>query len=344
MAALFICCVAYLVRAYLSNHIRDSVSFRVILFITEPIVAVILSIVGSFFDIFKRSTYIPTATYQPDWHVVFWFGVWSILASYYLVVKILGISTKESEGFKSKELQRSLDLETAAKKSVTSQRDLLVRITAFARQLVTKKSDRLSSIIGSPSLTVPSFLGQLNPTLQVGLLLKIIHEYFKPTSVNSVLRLALWMKALPDDEFLSPVYSWDGERDRCFSNKNRERMHVSDPVGARSEVVKTYHANAESLRIIPNCERAASALEFQYFYPEQAHRVRSMMMYKHVFMRQKQPIAVVLMLVSSQADHFQQAQKDDIKQFLEEMLMRVEMEWIMLELTLKLADDGKVPS
>lgn len=257
-------------------------------------------------------------------------------------MKILGISTKEAEGFRSKVLEQQLDAETIAKNSVLGQRDLLVRITAFARQLVTKKSDRLSSIMSTNPLTTADFLNQLNPSIQVGLLLKIIHEFFKPTNVNTTLRLALWMKAAPEDELLSPVYSWDGENTKCFSHKNRDRIRLSDPLGARSEVVKVYHTNAETLRIIPNCEKAASNLEFQYFYPEQSQKVRSMMLYKYVFMRQKQAMAVVLMLVSNQADHFQTGQKDDIKQFLEEMLMRVEMEWIVLELTSKIDTDGKV--
>ena len=229
-----------------------------------------------------------------------------------------------------------LDVEKTAKESVVVQRNLLVKITAFARQLVTKKSDRLASIIASDPLTVSSFLSQLNPSLQVGLLLRIIHEFFKPSDVNSILRLALWMKANPEDDFLSPVYSWNGEKGDCFTHKSKERMRLSDPLGARSEVVKVYHTNADSLKIIPNCEQASRNGEFQYFNPEQAEKVRSMMLYKHVFMRQQQPIAVVLMLVSSQADQFQLGQKEDIKQFLEEMLMRVEMEWIVLELTSKL--------
>ena len=306
------------------------------LFITEPIVAVLVSIVGSFFDVFKRLTYIPTPVYQPDWHVIFWFCVWAFLSAYYLVVTILRISTKENESFISKTLQNMLDVEKTAKESVVVQRNLLVKITAFARQLVTKKSDRLASIIASDPLTVSSFLSQLNPSLQVGLLLRIIHEFFKPSDVNSILRLALWMKANPEDDFLSPVYSWNGEKGDCFTHKSKERMRLSDPLGARSEVVKVYHTNADSLKIIPNCEQASRNGEFQYFNPEQAEKVRSMMLYKHVFMRQQQPIAVVLMLVSSQADQFQLGQKEDIKQFLEEMLMRVEMEWIVLELTSKL--------
>jgi len=340
VAALVVCGIGYAMREILSDRISDSVSFRVILFVTEPISAVFLSIIGSFFDIFRRSTYIPTAEYQPDWHVVFWFTIWAILASYYLVVKILSISTKEFEGYRSKTLQKELTAETVAKKSLTVQRDLLVRITAFARQLVTKKSERLGSIVGSKKVDMSDFLDQLNPSFQVNLLLQMIHEFFKSTNVNATFRLALWMKANPDDEYLSPVYSWNGEKDNCFTNKNKDRMKVLDPLGPRSEVVKNYHSNADTLRIIPNCERAQRDQEFSYFYPEQVEKVRSMMLYKHVFLRRSQPLAVVLMLVSGHADHFELAQKDEIRQFLGEMLMRVEMEWIMLELSEKI-ETGK---
>jgi hypothetical protein len=50
-------------------------------------------------------------------------------------------------------------------------------------------------------------------------------------------------------------------------------------------------------------------------------------------MADTQPVAVVLMLVSSLADHFRREDEGQIRQYLDEMLTRVEMEWIVLELT-----------
>jgi len=323
------------------ERMRGSIPFRVTLFTSEWITAIVLSVITSFFNVFKSSTYVPTLQYQPDWHVIFWFSARSAVAAYYVAVKILSISTKEGEVFRSKILEGELKSEKAAKDSAVAQRDRHVNIAAFARQLVTRKSDRLSSIVSSDVLTVETFLDHLNPSIQVGLALKIIHEFFKPKNVNSRLRLALWAKANPEVEYLSPVYSWDGTSENCFSNRSGERMRLMDPLGPRSEVVRLYHSSGEPLKIIPDCERAATNREFQFFYPEQAQKVRSMLLYKYIFMRQKQPVAIILMLVSEEADLFKLEGKDAITLFLEEILMRVEMEWIMLELVTRLNAVGR---
>jgi len=263
--ALGIWIIAFVCRKSLITRTRDSAAFRIIVFITEPVVAVVLSVIGSFFDIFKRSTYIPTAQYQPDWHVVFWFCVWAALGAYYIGVKITSIVTKEGEEFKSKALTQDLEKERTAKLSLAGQRDLLVKITSFARQAVTKKIDRLGAIASSDQVTVEEFWGQLNPAFQMQLLLKIVHEFFKPTDPNVTLRLALWMKNGPNDGELSPAYSWDGEKDGCFTHRSKSRMALLDPLGARSEVVKCYHSHVQSLKIIPDCVKAAEKQEFDFF-------------------------------------------------------------------------------
>jgi len=66
-----------------------------------------------------------------------------------------------------------------------------------------------------------------------------------------------------------------------------------------------------------------------------------MVLYKHLFMRQSQPIAVVLMLVCSQADHFHVEDGEEIQQFLDQMLIRIEMEWIVLGLEKKVRPEWK---
>jgi len=48
-------------------------------------------------------------------------------------------------------------------------------------------------------------------------------------------------------------------------------------------------------------------------------------------MQRTQPVAVVLLLVSNREGHFKQQDKEEIKQFLDEMMTRIEMEWIVLE-------------
>jgi hypothetical protein len=299
--------------------------------------AVALSVVASYFDVFKKSTYIPTGAYQPDWHVFFWASVWTAIASYYGVVKFAAIVTKESEESESRKLSVDLEKERAAVFALSRQRDLLVRIMAFARQMAVKKIGRLSTIVHASHLTAEQFVTQLNPRLQLQSLVKVIYEFFKRIDVpNAGLRLALWMKepANGPDAVLTVAYSWDGEKENCFSCRSRSRMKLSTPLGTQSEIVNSYHSHPRTIRIIPSCNKASEKQEFEFFYPEQRSKVQSIVLYKHVFMEQvADPVAVVVLLVSSVENYFREQDQDEIKRFLDEILTRIEMEWILIELT-----------
>jgi hypothetical protein len=115
-------------------------------------------------------------------------------------------------------------------------------------------------------------------------------------------------------------------------------MKLLDPLGTLSEVVKFYSFPAQTIKIIPDCIAAATNQEFEFFYPEQKQKVASMILYKHVFNSQTKPVAVVLLLVSSLQNHFHREDEDQFRTFLDEMLTRIEMEWILVQLTQKLGE------
>jgi hypothetical protein len=332
--------LSLIVWRFLIRGVRISLGVRIVVYLSEAAAAVGLSLVVSYFDVFKKATYVPTQFYQPDWHVVFWASAWAALVAYYFVVKLAGIVTKESEEFKSKELTRELDKLRVAVNSLGRQRGLLVKITSFARNMVSKKIFRLCSLLSSPKITVKQFMDHLNPELQVQANMKLIHEFFRPAEgINVNLRLALWMKATTGDsdvERMVIAYSWNGETDKCFSGTSTDRMKLLDPLGTLSEVVKFYSLPAQTIKIIPDCIAAEKNNEFSFFYPEQKDKVSSMVLYKHVFSAQASPTAVVLLLVSSLPNHFHQEDEEQFKSFFDEMLTRIEMEWILLQLTQKL--------
>jgi hypothetical protein len=120
--------IAALVRRWLLAGVRLNLAFRVVVYFSEAMAAIALSVVASYFDVFKKSTYVPTGAYQPDWHVFFWASVWTAIASYYGVVKFAAIVTKESEESESRKLSVDLEKEKVAVFALTRQRDLLVRI------------------------------------------------------------------------------------------------------------------------------------------------------------------------------------------------------------------------
>ena len=196
---LIVAVISVLVWRLLLKEVRVNLGVRVVVYLSEAAAAVGLSLVVTYFDIFKKSTYVPTSSYQPDWHVVFWASIWAALVAYYLAVKLTAIVTKESEEFRSKELTSELDRVKVAVASLGRQRSLLVKVTSFARNMVNKKIVRLCGLLASPVITVEQFVDHLNPELQVQANMKLIHEFFKSADgMNVNLRLALWMKANAD--------------------------------------------------------------------------------------------------------------------------------------------------
>jgi hypothetical protein len=131
--------VALLIWRFLLKGVRVNLGVRVLVYFSEAAAAVGLSLVVTYFDVFKKTTYVPTPAYQPDWHVIFWASAWAALVAYYFTVKLVAILTKESEEFKSKELASELDRVKVAVASVARQRTFLVKVTSFARSMVNKK-------------------------------------------------------------------------------------------------------------------------------------------------------------------------------------------------------------
>src|ERR1700730_11978250 len=93
-------------RNRLLDKLRNNLTVRILVYFSEAAAAVLLSVVASYFDVFKHSTYVPTAPYEPDWHVIFWGAAWFSVAAYYCVVKYLAIATKEGEESQSKRLSQ----------------------------------------------------------------------------------------------------------------------------------------------------------------------------------------------------------------------------------------------
>lgn len=303
-------------------------SVRISVYFTSVLAAALAAFIASYFDVFKKPTYIPTPQYRPDWHVLFWGATWAAVTAYYFASSFCAIATKESEEFKSKQLA----VEIA---SIKGQRDVLAKITSFANQMVTQKIDRFSALIEQRPITTEKFLARVEPLFQVQFIVKLIHEFYKPEqAAKTVLRLALWNRAPAADglpERLVPFFTWDGEKENCFRNSYADRMTLVNPRGAISEIVKCYHSN-DKIKIIPDCVEAERRGEFSFFTPEQKDRVKSMVLYKHIFMRQAQPQAIVLLLVSGVQGHFRQDDANLMSQFFEEMFTRIEMEWILLQI------------
>lgn len=340
VTALVVALIAVLFWRFLIKGIRLNLGLRIAVYLSEAASAIGLSLIATYFDIFKKSTYVPTSAYQPDWHVPFWMSMWAAMASYYLVVKLLGLVTKETEEVKSKKLTEERDRLSVAVASLERQRNFVVKVSNFAKKMVSRKVTRLCSLLTAKTISPKQFVDQLNPDLQIESNVKLIYEFFKPPDgIEINLRLALWVKTSlggAEHDKMVISYSWNGERHDCFTNRSTDRMKLLDPLGARSEVVRFYSLQAKTIKVIPNCIEAAKNGEFEFFYPEQKDKVASMILYKHVFNPQTNPEVVILLLVSSVPNTFHREDEDQFRTFFDEMLTRIEMEWVLLELTRKL--------
>lgn len=336
--AIVISLVATLLWGRLKKLLRDNIRFRLLFFFFDPLSALILSALASYYDVFKPSTYAVTATSSPDWHTAFWAGVWTFLATIYVIAKLAAVAHKEGEELQSKILEGEIAKERTAKELLQQQRDQLLKVGNLTRIAVAKKKERLLGAYKNDKLTFPDLMKTLGPQLQLNVIRDVIFDFFKKQHIwgdPHVLRMALYMHDPKRMGQLDIVMAWDGASDKCFSRKPEFEKYLSliSPDGTQSTVVQCYQSSGSepTIIVIPDCEADVKAGLFTYWYPEQSQNLKSMVAYKHVFHDHSD--AMVLMITSSKADFFKREQSDDICRFLDEMLTRFEMEWILLELS-----------
>src|SRR5579872_900272 len=92
---LAVAAISVLTWRFLLKGVRLNLGIRVAVYLSEAAAAVGLSLVVSYFDVFKKATYVPTPSYQPDWHVMFWASAWAALVAYYFIVKLAAIVRSE---------------------------------------------------------------------------------------------------------------------------------------------------------------------------------------------------------------------------------------------------------
>lgn len=334
--------LAVILHKQIDRALRGSLTFRIIVLIFSPVMALILSGIASWEDIFKRATYDVTATSQPDWHTILWASIWSGGATLTILAAFFTFRFKEGEQLRSVKLEAELSNERVARTSVERQRELLTDITTFAMKIVTKKKDRIAALDRN-SVTAAALLGALDPAKQIVLLVNLIHEFFMPDQVpvDFVLRLGLFARDPNDRTRLMTVHSWDGAKTDCFNPKSKEFLKLDNPQGSYSTIVRCFHST-EGFILVPDCHKAQADGKFTFFYPGQEKNVGSVVTYKHLFRNAAgEEDAMVVMLVASKPNYFTDKDREEIRQFLKEMLTRLELEWMISEALTKIEQPEK---
>lgn len=304
---------------------RRSQGFHYFSELGEFILAISISVVVGFFELYKQVTW---TTPKPG--LVGSFSLWCGLVAIYLVVKWVAAVAKKRDADRIVELDRDLVAQTKKVSLLTRQRNSWVSLSSHVRKIIDKKMQRLVKVFKKGGeLSAADLLSALDPKAQLQLIIASLFQYFEgKKEPDKKLRLAIYIRDPEDTNRLKRIYGWNGETSDCFSNRVAEIGRLNDPEGIKSQLVKCYHS-PEGLLILESCAKAAQTGDFRFF-PGQDAYLKSMVIYKHVYEHDGEKDALLLTLDSSQEYLFRQDDEEEIRTFLLEMMKRIEYEFTIL--------------
>lgn len=225
-----------LARAKIIEWLNTSSIFRMSALVIGPVTAVLLSVLSDWEELFHQSTYETTDTSRPDWHTLFWVAIWAAGATITFAAALFTIAFKEGEELESSRLR-------VEAQSLERQRELLTDVTVFILRIVQKKRDRLLNLIGK-TVTEKQLLAAMDPGQQIGLLVKLIYEFFWPDHPNEkfVLRLGIFARVEEDPDRLTAIHCWDGSNDTCFNEQISNQLELLNPHHSGSIIVRCFHS------------------------------------------------------------------------------------------------------
>jgi hypothetical protein len=321
-------------------YAEKRVVFRICFLLSGAAAAGVLSVLGSYFDIFKKSTYDPTSVSPPDWHTVVWVCVWSAIAGYCAFVSVFVTIRKESEVTRSQSLAIELTQNKAALSEIQRQRDLNAKIIAIAGKTVTTKVRRFAQLVGT-SFTATDFVKAADPATQLSFILRVVCDFYASQVPNSHTLLGVFMRDPGQKDRLTLLASCDSQDPKlsgteCFPNVGNDQLKLMDVRGVSAPLAPCFHGPAGVTVIGDVCAHPESS-QIALFMPQNAlgssrSCTGSLVLYKHVFFLGREPEALVLLLATDQPQFFVKERELEVKQFLSEMLSRMEMELLLLTL------------
>ena len=321
-------------RTSLIKWFREKPAFRTSSQLFEVVLAFLLTVFAGWFGLWKAETWNVVSA-----NLLVGTAIESATLALYVGLKVLSAEAKERDQEKIKILEkRALDLEASiAEKSEIADRyerqhRQCLQIVLNARKVVGEKQKRLlSATEAKEQLDCIDVFNALAPDSQILLIMGCIYAYFgQSLSPEKLLDLRVYMRDSSDRDQLSIFCAWDGQRTDFAKNRSKDQ-HRLDGVGKMpSEVVQRWNS-PDDIRIIENCETANANGTFSYLHAAQRRETCSMLTLRHVFQgNDSQATAMILSMVSSQAGLFREQDREQIRQFLAEMLGRLACEWAVL--------------
>jgi hypothetical protein len=207
------------------------------------------------------------------------------------------------------------------------ERDYALNAEALIREVMKAKLNRLITRRRTGHGTLEEALA---PGKQIHVLIHVLHGHFsKRLSIGHRLRIGIYMLA-EDGKTLEAVYSWDGAKTDCFSNRHADFMKITNPGGSRSVVVECWQS-AEPFVCITDGEEAQRQGRFRYFYSGQEKDLRSMIAYRHNLSESTE--AFVMTLDSNQPGFFSADAESECRLLLPAFSRRIELELFALPAT-----------
>jgi hypothetical protein len=324
--------VAFHFRYRAIGAIRENASFRSLSFLLEPVIAVALSLIAGFSDMLKPEKWgTPTAL------MVIAAPLWTGLTVAYVALKYFASVAKDKDAEEIKKLKEEVGTAQTRAAKIEEQRNFITRMTQYVREPVQAKLERLLEAFRKQPFTEKEYLAALSPHTQVQLILNTIYEFFRSDlPMGEKMRLGLFMRQPDNPKMLFPAYSYNGQRDDGVFSAIAHGLRIDDPNGTKSMLAQTYLSDRK-LHIVPSCREAAKREEFHYLHVAQNDYLRSMLAYKHVWLRDGEPDAFVLTLDTTCDGFFGRYSAESIEPFLIEMMKRVEYEVLSLQMQKALA-------
>jgi hypothetical protein len=272
-------------RARLIQLKRNKATIHFFIEGSEWVLAIAISIVATFFELYKKDTW--SCTNQS---LVGSSAILTAVTTIYICVKGLSAAAKKKDSeeiaalqTEKAELLDTLSEEQRKSSMLEEQRNKVLEVTTYVRKIVDSKMNRLATCLGGRGqITVNDITKALDPAGQVNVIVKTIFYYFeKGKQPDAQLRLGIYARNPDDLNELKRIYSWDGKCVDCFKRTGKELGRLDDPEGIKTQLLLSFHSS-DTVLIIESCAKAAEKGQFNYF-PGQQNYLKSMMLYKHVF-------------------------------------------------------------
>jgi hypothetical protein len=193
---------------------------------TEKALPLGLGLFAGIFDLWKLSTLRGAS----DQLTLTLYGIAGFAAAWLVGLPWLITTSKEQEKAQIQTLQDQIRLTTA-------QRDGILGFLAALRGALEAKRARLLSSKNEGGFKVARLTDALSPKVQIHNFVKAAHQHFaRHLEAGNQLRVGIYMRSPEDPNTLVALYSWDGTRENCFSNKHPEMMGLDAAGGAQSLV------------------------------------------------------------------------------------------------------------